>query len=66
MSGRLLLQDPDGLVEAISYFNIVNDHLAQLYGLSVPYIQIVVGAMLALGFLTNLVAIIAILLLSSF
>lgn len=66
LSGRLLLQDPAGLVEAIRYFDIVNDHLAQLYGLSLPYLEIIVGIMLALGFLTSLAAIGGILLLGSF
>ncbi len=66
LSGRLLLQDPAGLVEAISYFNIVNEHLAQLYGLSLPYFQIIIGILLTFGFLTNLAAIGGILLLASF
>lgn len=66
LSGRLLLQDPAGLVEAIQYFNIANDHLAQLYGLSLPYLQIIIGVMLAVGFLTTLAAIGGVLLLASF
>ena len=66
LSGRLLLQDVDGLSEAVRSFGILNEHFSALYANTLPYIEIVVGVLLVLGLWTSLAALVSVILLASF
>lgn len=66
LSGRLLLQDVDGLSEAVKSFGILNEHFAALYANSLPYIEIAIGFLLVTGFMTSLASLISIAVLASF
>ena len=41
LSGRLLLQDPEGLIDVIKSFGLVPEGVAYLYAIILPYAEIV-------------------------
>lgn len=59
ISGRLLLQNQEGLVSAVKSFAVLPADLATLFGVSIPYLQIAVGALLLIGFWTTLAALLS-------
>jgi uncharacterized membrane protein YphA (DoxX/SURF4 family) len=56
---------PNEFIEAVKTFNVLPDHLAVLYGVILPYAEMLSGFLLFFGFLTTLAAAISSLVLLS-
>lgn len=54
--GYLHLNKVPEIVEKVKSFNMVPEHLAQLYGSLLPFLAVAAGIMLILGFWTTLAA----------
>ncbi len=65
-AGLTKLDNPTAFVNEVQKFNILREPLATLYGLLLPYIEILAGGLLLLGLWTTLAAIVTSLMLLSF
>lgn len=59
LAGLAKLEDVPGFVKEVRALNILPDHLAALYALALPYLEIGVGSLLVVGIWSTLSAIIA-------
>lgn len=65
-AGRMKLEFIDGFIETVRSFGILPDQMAVLYGVMTPWVEVVVGIMLVVGFWTTTAAIGATLMLVSY
>jgi len=66
LAGLLKLDDVPGFIEGVRSFNILPDHMATLYGILLPYLEIAFGGLLVIGIWTTLASIVTSLMLFSF
>lgn len=66
LAGKMKLDNLDQFVTTVSSYNILQGNLAKLYGTTIPYFELVVGALLVLGLFTSLAAAIVSAMLASF
>ena len=59
VQGSAHLNKIDEIVQKVKSFNMVPEHLAQLYGCLLPFLAVATGIMLILGFWTTLAAIVS-------
>lgn len=65
MTGYQRLRDIPALVEEVKKFNVLPEHLAQLYGMLMPYLAVGAGSLLIIGMWTTLAAIVSSLIIGS-
>lgn len=65
LAGYNRLRDVPTLVAEVKKLNILPEHLAQLYGMLIPYLAVVAGALLLIGMWTTLASIISSLVIGS-
>ena len=66
LAGLTKLENPTAFVNEVQKFNILREPLATLYGILLPYVEILSGMLLLLGLWTTLAAILSSLMLLSF
>ncbi|NDC39656.1 MAG: DoxX family protein, partial [Proteobacteria bacterium] len=66
IAGMTKLDNPTAFVNEVQKFGILKEPLATLYGLLLPYVEILAGGLLVLGLWTTLAAILSSLMLLSF
>lgn len=66
LAGLAKLDDLPGFVQQVKQLKILPDHLATLYALSLPYLEVAIGSLLVVGIWSTLSAILASLLVASF
>jgi uncharacterized membrane protein YphA (DoxX/SURF4 family) len=65
VQGYAYLRRVPEIVEKVKSFNMIPEHLAQLYGSLLPFLAVAAGIMLILGFWTTLAAAISTLMIAS-
>ena len=66
LAGLSKFKNLHGFVEEVQKFGILPPDIALLYGVSLPYIEVLAGVLLVIGFWTTLGALLASLMLTSF
>ena len=66
LAGLKKLDDPAGFVREIQAYNILPAKISVLYGVLLPYIEVLAGGLLVIGFWTTLGALLCSLMLCSF
>ncbi len=66
LAGRLKLLDAEGFIETVRAFKILPTEVATLFGVMIPWLEVLVGVAIALGILTTLASITASFLLISY
>lgn len=66
VAGLMKLDNLPGFIEEVRKFDVMGPNVARLYATLLPYLEVVCGTLLCLGFWTTLAALIASLLLTSF
>lgn len=65
IQGYLHLRKVPEIVEKVKSFNVVPEHLAQLYGSLLPFLAVASGILLIIGFVTTLAAIVSTIIIAS-
>jgi uncharacterized membrane protein YphA (DoxX/SURF4 family) len=66
LAGRMKLENIEGFIETVRNFGLLPDQLAILYGVMLPWGELIIGALLFVGLWTTLSAILAALMLISY
>ena len=66
MAGMAKLENIPGFIEEVQAFNFLPEHLATLYGILMPYLEVISGGMILLGMWTTLAAILGCVIITSF
>ena len=66
LAGRMKLEHIEGFIETVRTFGILPDQAAVLYGVMLPWMEVIIGFLLIVGFWTSAVAIVSSLMLFSF
>ena len=66
LAGLTKLENPQGFIEEIQAMRLLPNTMSTLYGILLPYFEIVAGGLLIVGLWTTLAAVFAALMLASF
>lgn len=66
LAGLAKLEDLGAFIESVKSHSVMHDHIAAVYGVVLPYLEVAAGAALVIGFWTTLSASITAAMLASF